>query len=197
MFDKLLNKLYQTLDTPERKERLRLKVKEALEEAYNNGYKTAEEIGQEAIKAKENDLIDEYSILLATKNSELIQARKMIKDYQDQLRNAKRAYKSYYHDAVANKKLIAEVAVQIQRLFDASGDIYKSFISIQDSAQDHFDLMLKKDPLNRNLLGITQIPDNGIENKTILSEQELNETLEAINNMSPKSLKEKNNENNN
>lgn len=188
MFKFIANKLYEKLDTPERKGMSRVKFTKALEESYRRGYSTAKQIGEEALQVREEDLMDEYSVLLATKEIELQQAYRSIKDYKAQVKDAQKAYKTYYHDSIANKRLVAEISIQIRRLFNTSGDIYKSFIAIQDSANDHFQLLIKQDPLNRNLLGMTQIPEEmNIQKKledSTLSQEEVKQLVDSIDDLS-------------
>ena len=189
MFDKLKYKIYKKLDTPERKKMSRMMFIDALKNAHQRGYDAAEALGKEAIIAREEELKDEYGILLATKDIELSQAHKTIQDYRQQIKDAQKAYRGYYHDTIGNKKLVAEISGQIRRLFNTSGDIYKAFITIQDAAEDHFKLMVKQDPLNRNLLGLTQsdtLAFKSIETKTLtqeeikLVESDIDELAEAL-----------------
>lgn len=179
MINYIKNKIYEKLDTPERKGLSRVRFTEALEDSYNKGFKTAKEAGDEQLINLKDDLLDEYGILLATKEIELQQAIRTVKDCKEQLKDSQKAYKGYYQDTIANKRLVAEIAVQIRRLFNTSGDIYKSFLSIQDSADSHFQLMVKQDKLNRNLLGITPPLDEVAVQKNIknvaLSEDEVKE----------------------
>jgi len=185
MFNFLKNKVYLMLDNPERKNLSRVKFTEALENSYRRGYQTAEASAKENYSAREQDLMDEYGILLASKDIELGQANRSINDLKEQLKDAQKAYREYYHETIANKKLVAQIAVEIRRLFNTSGDIYKSFITIQDSAQDHFKLMLKQDSLNRSLLGISPIPDEMNIQKSIeavtLTDKEAKDLVEDIN----------------
>ena len=83
MFKTILNKIYLSLDNSDRKELARANFTKALELSYKRGYETAETIGIEKLNEKEEDLRDEYSIILASKEIELQQLHKTVKDYKE------------------------------------------------------------------------------------------------------------------
>ena len=160
MFENLKLKIYKALDNPDRRKLSQIDFKKALQQMYDQGFLAAERIGQERIENREHDIKEEYNMLFSMKEVELEQMNKVVAEYRAQVNDARKAYRSYYHETITNKKLIAQIATQIRNLFNSSGEIFKSFVNIQDAAKTHFQTMLKHDPLNRNLLGLTISPED-------------------------------------
>jgi len=195
MFENFKTKVYLLLDNPKRRQKSHIDFREALEQMYEQGYYSAEKIWKEKMEQREHDIKEDYRILLAMKDVELKQMANEIEDQKKNLKDAVKAYQSYYHETITNKKLIAQVSSQIRNLFNSSGEIFKSFLHIQDAATNHFQTMLKQDPLNRNLLGMTMGPedlDNQHKKSTEhkLLEEEIQQIQKDIEQFDIKKLKE-------
>ena len=148
------NAIHTALDTPERRETKRIRLREALTKAHEEGFNEATRIWEARLHQVEEDLRDEYGMIVSQKDVQLEQNSRTMNMMGEQLADSRKAYRNYYNETIANKRLLSEVIHNVRRLFNSAGDIYKSFITIQDTADMHFKGMIKQDPLNRNLLAM-------------------------------------------
>lgn len=147
--------------SPERAERERSRMKAALEQAYMDGYSEAERLWSSKLEQAVDDMKEEYGVIFASKEVQIEQQKRTISDQETQLADARRAYRNYYHASIANRRMVAEITHNVQRMFNMSGDIFKSFIAIHDSADENVRKMIKADAGNRELLGMAAIPHEG------------------------------------
>lgn len=127
---------------------------------------------------------DEYACTIAQKESEIDQLNKTIQDLEDQIKKSKTAYKNYYKETTAIKKLAVDMATEVRKIFDTSGEFYKHFMAIQDAADSHFKKLQDDDDSNRNLLGLSRSGSN--RNKETVIEDASSDIEDDVDNTSDK-----------
>ena len=95
-----------------------------------------------------------HNIIVAEKDADIYLLEERITELEKQIKKDREAYDKYYSETVFNKKIISEVASQIEKLFSKSGEIYGSFSGIKSSMDRHYGRLIENDSLLRTLFGI-------------------------------------------
>jgi len=114
---------------------------------------TIEELHEEMEKTK-NDMRDNFECELAEREAKIHGMTLRIKELELQVKNSQKAYKTFYKDMMATRRVATEIVHQVKRLFGYTGEIYQSFIGIKDTADLHFQNMVKDDEERRMLLSL-------------------------------------------
>lgn len=125
---------------------------------------TIKELTEEMEKMK-NDMKDNFDCQLAEREAKIYGMQQKIKELEIQVKNSQQAYKTFYRDMMATRRVATEIVHQVKRLFGYTGEIYQSFIGIKDTADLHFRKMIKNDDERRMLLSLEPLKTlNGDDN---------------------------------
>jgi len=106
------------------------------------------------MKKSEDELNEKHFLEITEKDVEIKRLNQRLTDADNKLRDARKAYHNYKNDVREVNRLISDVVFHVKRLFDKSGEIYQSFVSIQDEAENYLKKLTMDDEENKKLLGI-------------------------------------------
>lgn len=133
----------------------RSKIQNLLERACEAERNTVTKEYQAIIKRVEKEMEEKQFLELSERDAENKRLLQRLTDANKKIDDARKAYNNYKGDVKGVNHLISDVIFQIKRLFDKSGEIYQSFISIQDEAESYLKKLTVDDDENKKLLGIS------------------------------------------